>query len=432
MKILKQVMMVLLLTVSLAAETIEERLPQQSVKSFILKKELEFISNRKQAKLYKRSMHSFYSPWYRKRPYYKKRDVKWAFSAYKSHRGYGENYQRHSKKFMEDILYNADLFSYPNWITKAIVVKNTSLRLVPTMKPHFSDTVDPVKKYPFDNFQNIFIKANTPVLVTHITRKKDWFLVETNFGIGWLKSEAVAFVNKEFMDTFKRKQYLTFLKDNVALLNQKGWFLMYAKIGMQMPVFELKKDGFIAGLVIKGRNNYARLEEVFISKNQAALKPLDFTYQNVAKLADEMIGQPYGWGGLYGNRDCSMLTMDLLAGFGFSLPRHSKAQAKYGGKFISLKNLSNQSKINKIKTQGKPFRTLIWMPSHIMFYIGQDIKTDKPLIYHSIWGIKAILDDKSEDVKIIGKTIVSTLTVGTDVFGIKENLIDKVEGMCVL
>ena len=45
--------------------------------------------------------------------------------------------------------------------------------------------------------------------------------------------------------------------------------------------------------------------------------------------------QPYGYGGLYDNRDCSAMTRDLFAPFGLYLPRNSSEQAR-GGKVVPL------------------------------------------------------------------------------------------------
>ena len=81
---------------------------------------------------------------------------------------------------------------------------------------------------------------------------------------------------------------------------------------------------------------------------------------NAVKIANELIDEPYGWGGLYGNRDCSAMTRDFFAPFGIWLPRHSEDQAKKVGTYIDLQNLEPEQKEKIILEQGIPYLSLLW------------------------------------------------------------------------
>jgi cell wall-associated NlpC family hydrolase len=61
-------------------------------------------------------------------------------------------------------------------------------------------------------------------------------------------------------------------------------------------------------------------------------------------MANELIGEAYGWGGLYQNRDCSAMVRDMFSPFGIWLPRHSEDQAREGGEFIDLTTFSPEEK----------------------------------------------------------------------------------------
>ena len=118
----------------------------------------------------------------------------------------------------------------------------------------------------------------------------------------------------------------------------------------------------------------------------------------------------YGWGGIYGQRDCSSTLRDFYAPFGLWLPRNSSLQAKLG-EVISVESLSSEEKIEIIKENAKPFRTLIYKKGHIGLYVGT--RDGRIIMYQNVWGVKT----KEEGVEgrfIIGRPIFSTLEVGSN------------------
>jgi len=120
-------------------------------------------------------------------------------------------------------------------------------------------------------------------------------------------------------------------------------------------------------------------------------------------------GPALWWGGIDGKRDCSAATRDVLAPFGLWLPRNSSAQAK-SGIYISLEDLSGEEKEQAILKSGVPFGTLIWMPGHILLYIGQ--YKGHPVVFHDVWGMRTLEPDGREGRKVIGKAVITTLRVG--------------------
>ena len=146
-----------------------------------------------------------------------------------------------------------------------------------------------------------------------------------------------------------------------------------------------------------------------------------FNYANAAKIADELIGEPYGWGGLYGNRDCSSMTRDFFAPFGIWLPRHSEDQVKEVGNYIELQGLSPEQKEKIILEKGIPYLSLLWRKGHVMLYIGE--KNGRALIFHNIWGIKTRDSAGKEGRKIIGQAVITTLHLGYEL-----SCIDQQEG----
>ena len=160
--------------------------------------------------------------------------------------------------------------------------------------------------------------------------------------------------------------------------------------------------------------------------------PLPLTAEAVARIGNEMMGQPYAWGGLDGKRDCSALTRDLMAPFGIFLPRNSSAQGR-AGRPIPLAGMSNEEKEAAILREAPPFRSLIWLRGHIGLYIGS--YQGKAMLFHSMWGLRT--KDASggcDNRAVVGKTVVTTLRPGSERPDLctPGSFLDRIEKVAVL
>jgi hypothetical protein len=183
---------------------------------------------------------------------------------------------------------------------------------------------------------------------------------------------------------------------------------------------------------VRDARGKAFLRKAAVAKKAAADKPVPFTPRHVARLARELAGEPYGWGGLGGKRDCSAMIRDLFAPFGLWLPRNSSEQAR-AGKFTSFRNLSSAEKEALIVREGAPWRTLLWTPGHIMLYIG--VHQGKPLIFHNFWSIKTQDADGKKGRVIVGRAAVTTLHPGHELQSLdlpRAGILYGLEGMVFL
>jgi hypothetical protein len=124
---------------------------------------------------------------------------------------------------------------------------------------------------------------------------------------------------------------------------------------------------------------------------------------------------------------------DLFAPFGLWLPRHSADQAKEGGTFIDLRNLSPEEKELMIMKYGIPYLTLLWKRGHIMLYIGHH--QGKVLVFHNMWGVptRDLLGRKGR--KIVGHAAITTLHPGSEFINVDfpEDVLSRgVAGMIIL
>jgi len=150
----------------------------------------------------------------------------------------------------------------------------------------------------------------------------------------------------------------------------------------------------------------------------------------MAGLAQNLLGQPYGWGGLFGWRDCSATLRDLMAPFGLWLPRNSGDQAQAGARFIELAELSPAEKEERIQALGVPWLSLLWLPGHIMLYVGAP--QGQALVLHSAWGLKTWRPFIGEGRALIARTVITSLEPGKELADRQGSLLERVEGLVPL
>jgi len=354
----------------------------------------------------------FFAPWHQTAPSHPIEKLTAAFQKYEKKPGYGENGRKHKKSWIRRLLTNAQLENYPNAGLMAITTDNADFRVLPTHKPSFRYFNHVQQGYPFDKFQESLISANAPIFISHVTKDKAWFLGETPYAKGWISSKYVAFVDADFIKTWERGEYAAIIRDKTPVYNEKGQFLFPAPLGSLFPKVEENTYHIKILVAVADTNKKALIKNASVSKETAVSKPLRLTPLNMAKMANELINEAYGWGGLYQNRDCSAMIKDIFAPFGIWLPRHSTDQAKEGGTFIDLQNLSLEEKETMILKQGIPYLTLIWKKGHIMLYIGNH--QGKALIFHNFWSLPTRDLLGREGRKIIGHAAITTLHPGKE------------------
>ena len=99
---------------------------------------------------------------------------------------------------------------------------------------------------------------------------------------------------------------------------------------MMFALIDENKNEYTVLSVSSYKHNKPLFLKSKISKNISTNKILKFTKENLNMIVREVSKTNYGWGGLYGQRDCSSMLRDLYAPFGIWLPRNSSRQAKIG------------------------------------------------------------------------------------------------------
>lgn len=356
-------------------------------------------------------------------------------------KGFCENLRPYSPEAWAELVGNARPSAYPTRSEHAITVANTSLRAMPTDKPFFLNPDNHGEGFPFDYFQHTAVWVGTPLYLSHTSADGQWVLAETPFASGWVPVEDVAVVDDDFKARWMEGPLTAILRDGVLVrdLSRRDKAAasnpsIYAHIGTLLPL----KDGAgsLTVLVpVRRPDGSAHMAEASLPPGTAAVVPLPVTPGAVAKIGNEMMGQPYGWGGLFENRDCSALVRDILTPFGIWLPRNSSGQAT-NGLIIDLADLTPDEKEERVKASGIPFLSLLWLKGHICLYIGT--WNDTPVMYHNIWGLRVKVRDADGTERtgraVIGKACVTTLRPGAELPEISSpaSLLDRIERLVLL
>jgi hypothetical protein len=377
-------------------------------------------------------------------------------------RGYAGNLRPWTDMAWQALRLNADLPGLERALHRpepkaAITVRATHLRAAPTEEPRFDKVHGAGKGWPFDLFQQTALPVGMPLSVLHQSRDGAWLYAESSGVWGWVRAEDAAFAGPGFQRQWQSTPLAVVVRDGVGLRFRRlgageasartlpviaaGAFLGKAGIGTVLPspragevlLPQRGLDGKAYAVTAacqapaSGTAAYGQDD----ASAPLALIPMSLTPQNVARIGDRMMGQPYGWGGLNGGRDCSAMMRDLFAPFGIWLPRNSARQAESGAR-VSLDALRPEMKEQRLLSSAQPFRTLVWMPGHIGLYVGQ--WQGRAAFFHNMWGVRTRLDDGREGRAIVGRAVTTSLRPGAERTDVDEErlLIERVGAFTVI
>ncbi|NLK66851.1 MAG: glycoside hydrolase [Campylobacteraceae bacterium] len=349
----------------------------------------------------------YFRVWSFTKPTTSKKDAFWGLNSYRntgSKTYYSPARRAYSNKHFDEIKANANENAFGSLSLPAITVKNTFLRNAPSHEPIFYSFSNPNEGYPFDYLANSTLGINYPVYVSHLSRDGDFAFVQNDAVWGWVDARDLKFMSQNEINMVKNSNFIAILVDRTPIKNLKNEFLFYGRVGTILMV-DRSDANFYYGRVFtsKGLENYK------IPTNSATNFPATFNSENTKKVINSILGEPYGWGGFSYYRDCSLFTKDYMATFGVWLPRNSKAQGSMRGgvyKNISLSGLTNEQKLDIIKSDGVPYKTVLYMPGHTMLYTG--IVNGKVTVTHNAWGLRTANEGRA----LIAGTAITTLEIG--------------------
>lgn len=307
---------------------------------------------------------------------------------------WGSNFRVHSERWKEEIRNNTNtsINSVYQPSMRGIAIRETLVRELPTVDPAYEDPSQAGQGYPFDNLQMSSIRPGVPVYVLTSSNDKRWKYVVSPTVIGWVYSEDIAAVDQQFVTewaSLTQKNLGAFIKEPVSV-HEHDQYYFTARPGTVLPFKDKQPGFFLVAVPVRNREGRAQIRWIRLKDDEFTAMPWKMTPDNIATLMKSMSGRPYGWGNYNFYNDCSAEIRSLLIPFGLFLPRNSADQIQAATRVVDLSKEDISARINYLKQHGKPFTTLIYIPGHIMLYIGNTVINGQevPMTYQNIWGLR--------------------------------------------
>jgi hypothetical protein len=248
--------------------------------------------------------------------------------------------------------------------------------------------------------------------IYHFSKDRLWSYVQTSFIRGWVRSSDLA-LSKERREAieYEEEKRLTVTGSFADVFSTPSFdqVVFRAQMGTTFPVLNLHPPYAIRTPLRNADGQVAFRQGYVQEEEDVHLGYLPFTQEKIARQAFKMLHQPYGWGEMFGGRDCSRFIMDLFGSFGLLMPRNSKFQAMVGTDLGPLEGKTLKEKQN-VLDRAVPLTTTLRLPNHIMLYLGKD--RGKYYAIHNIWGV-GIGSPSGPVIRKIGKAVVSDLDLGS-------------------
>ncbi len=270
-----------------------------------------------------------------------------------------------------------------------IIIKRENLRAYPT-EDVFAGKPEAIDQ---DLLQLTALSAGTPLAVLHKSLDGKWLFVQSPFYRGWVKKVSVALTDNccdvfyfqnasEFLvvkESRVRTEPNPFLPEISNILFQMGDkipLLADEKVPFSFPPENQQAQSaegcYCVKIPIRDNNGYLQYKSALMARSSGLnVGYLKYTRANLIKQAFKMLGERYGWGGLYERRDCSRFIMDIYRSVGIILPRDAgPPQEKIPpGKTIKFSGTTeDRIKIMEELKPGDP----IYMKGHVVMYLGED------------------------------------------------------------
>ncbi len=294
---------------------------------------------------------------------------------------YLENGRPIDKRILPSLWQNCAFDTIPETITAryALVVRYANHRLSPSAQTLLKK---PGQRY-FDRNQNAALDIGTPLAILHQSADKKWYFSLSSSSYGWIAAEDIAFATREEMLRFSRsRNFITTINPKNALFI-KGRYENFVRMGVRLPY--IGKLGEKAEVQIPARDSDGNLtlQSAELQTSDIHLGYLPYTPRTIIRQAFKFLNAPYGWGGMFGEQDCSKFLQQIYSTVGILLPRNSGDQ-ELAGKPLVRFDSNTKARIKTLIERGEPGTTLLHLPGHIMLYLGS--YKGAPYMIHTVWG----------------------------------------------
>jgi hypothetical protein len=336
--------------------------------------------------------------------------------------------RRASGEFFAHFADYMDIAAMPSVVNPGygVVVRFSDQRILPTVEPLYADP----SEVDFDNLQNNTLEMGTPLLLLYRTWDLNWTYVRSPSSSGWVESRNIARCSIEALEAFMHPERFVVIlrpKADIYLNPALNYAEEYVQMGVRLPLIETTENAFKVLIPTRDFQGYLVRQQGFVQKKLASEGFLPYTARNVIQQAFEMLNAPYGWGGMYGEQDCSRFVQQVFATVGVNFPRNSLDQAMVGKRIAEFdSNTPENIKIRSLE-QASGGITTLYLNGHIMLYLG--IEGSEPYAIHETWAYRAPDGDQELTYKI-NRVAVTDLDLGKG--GRSGSLLERLQSVQII
>ena len=318
---------------------------------------------------------------------------------------------RDDQTFIDDVKRNMNLSGVVLGIVPryGVIVHYADVRFFPTTEGLYESVGD----FDFDQIQNSTLDVGSAVAVVHQSADKKWYYVLSALSDGWVPADHVALGDAKVVKDFvERKDFVVALKPKADIFLDEAMtkYYDYVRMGTRLPMVGGGTMGKVKILIPSAdKDGKLQMIEGFMAKEDVHKGYLPYTPRTIYKQAFAMLNQPYGWGGMYGEQDCSAFLDEVYSTVGIILPRDSKDQALAAPAKVEFNDKTTyEQKIQALKelTGGT---AILPMKGHIMLYLG--MIDNRPYVIQDLWAYRERKADK-DIARVINRVVVSDMSLG--------------------
>ncbi len=295
---------------------------------------------------------------------------------------YFEDGNRITNSFFYDLIEYMDIGTIDDSVKTryALTVKYANQKIVPT-ELSLLKSKDEIF---FDRNQNSALDIGTPIAILHTTKDGKWHYGIAPTSSGWVRDKDIAFGDKSDIDGFLNTKKFIVTTEAKSAIRIGGKYYDYLRMGVRLPYVLTVDDRVMVLVPTRDDNGKLTLSNGTIRLDHINKGYLDYTADNILTEAFKFLNAPYGWGGSFGEQDCSKFIQEIYATVGIKMPRNSLYQSRVGKKFSDLTSLSKYAKSNLLRNSADIGSTIIHLDGHIMLYIGE--YKGEPYVIQTVWG----------------------------------------------
>ncbi len=315
-------------------------------------------------------------------------------------------------RFWQEMVESMDLDNLPKTINPqyGVIVHYADQRVLPTLEGLYAKPFD----IDFDELQNSTLDIGTPVVVVHTSRDGQWVYVVSKLSDGWITKDRVAMCSLDELKKNLSGAFVVALRAKVDIFLDQGLteYYDYVRMGVALSSSfeEISQDVVQVVCVQRDFNGRAVFKNAYVRRKDINQGYLPYTPRQMIQQAFELLNTPYGWGGMYGEQDCSAFLQEIFASAGIFLPRNSSQQRLVGkslGEFEQ--NVLTQKKQEILVKQGIGGMTVLGMNGHIMLFLGE--VNGIPYAIHDTWAYRERKIGKDHP-RVINRVVVTDLSLG--------------------